>query len=66
MIHMSLQVCFRASGRMLKPRNKILVITNILILGFYGYIVNISGYFDKIIGKAKINKNTLKFMEILC
>ena len=28
--------------------------------------VNISGYFDKNIGKAKINKNTLKFMEIIC
>ena len=28
--------------------------------------VNIGGYFDKNIGKAKINKNTLKFMEILC
>ena len=28
--------------------------------------VNIGGYFDKNIGKEKINKNTLKFMEILC
>ena len=27
---------------------------------------NISGYFDKNIGNAKINKNTLKFLEILC
>ena len=27
---------------------------------------NIGGYFDKNIGNAKINKNTLKFMEILC
>ena len=28
--------------------------------------VNISGYFDKNIGEAKTNKNTLKFMKILC
>ena len=28
--------------------------------------VNIDEYFDKNIGKAKINKNILKFMEILC
>ena len=48
------------------PRNKISVITDISILGFYGYIENIGGYFDKNIGKAKINKNTLKFMKILC
>ena len=27
---------------------------------------NIGGYFHKNIGNAKINKNTLKFMEILC
>ena len=27
---------------------------------------NICGYFDKNIGNAKINKNTLKFTEILC
>ena len=27
---------------------------------------NIGGYFDKNIGNAKIYKNTLKFMEILC
>ena len=47
-------------------RNKISVITDISVLGFYGYIGNISGYFDKNIGKTKINKNTLKFMEILC
>ena len=43
---------------LLGARNKISVITDIS--------VNIGGYFDKNIGKAKINKNTLKFMEILC
>ena len=42
------------------------VIMDISVLEFYGYIKNIDGYFDKNIGKAKINKNTLKFMEILC
>ena len=47
-------------------RNKISVITDISVLGFYGYIGNIGGYFDKNIGKTKINKNTLKFIEILC
>ena len=49
-----------------KPRNKISVITDILVLGFYGYFGNIGGYFDKNINKAKINKNTLKFIELLC
>ena len=52
--------------RYLQVRNKISVITDISVLGFYGYIGNIGGYFDKNIGKAKIKKNTLKFMEILC
>ena len=47
------------------PRNKISVITDISVLGFYGYIGNIDKYFDKNISKSKINKNTLKFMEIL-
>ena len=28
--------------------------------------VNIDGYFDKNIDKAKINKNTLKFIKIFC
>ena len=42
-----------------EARNKILIITDISVLGFYGYIGNIYGYFDKNIGKAKINKNTL-------
>ena len=27
---------------------------------------NIGGYFDKNIGNARINKNTLKFTDILC
>ena len=36
------------------------------VLGFYGYIGNIDEYYDKSIGKVKINKNTLKFLEILC
>ena len=39
---------------------------DILVLRFYEYIINIGGYFDKNIGKVKINKNTLKLMEILC
>ena len=50
----------------MRAKNKISVITNISVLGFYRYIGNISGYFDKNIYKVKINKNTLKFMEILC
>ena len=50
----------------LQPRIKISMIMDISVFGFYGYIGNIGGYFDKNIGKAKINKNTLKFMEILC
>ena len=64
---------------LLQSRNKISIILNISILGFYeniggyfdknigGYFdKNIGGYFDKNIGNAKINQNTLKFMEILC
>ena len=43
---------------------KISVITDLSILKFYGYIGNICEYFDKNIGKVKINKN--KFMKILC
>ena len=50
----------------LKPRNKISVITDISVLGFTEISENIGGYFDKNIGNEKINKNTLKFMEILC
>ena len=41
------------------PRDKKSIIMNISILEFYGYI---DGYFDKNIGKVKINKNTLKFI----
>ena len=43
---------------LLGARNKISVINDIS--------VNIGEYFDKNIGKEKINKKTLKFMEILC
>ena len=50
---------------LLLANNKISVITNILVLKFYEYIINIDGYFDKNIGKTKINKNTLKLMEII-
>ena len=32
-----------------------------MVFGFYGYI---DGYFEKNIGKMKINKNILKFMKI--
>ena len=51
---------------LVNSRIKISVITDISILEFYEYIGNIGEYFDKNIGKIKINKNTLKFMEILC
>ena len=44
-------------------RLKILVSTDILVLGFYGYI---DVYFYMNIDILKINKNTLKFIEILC
>ena len=49
-----------------EPRIKISVIIDISVLGFYGFIGNIGEYFDKNIGRVEINKNTLKFMEILC
>ena len=51
---------------MLWAKMKISVITDISVLGFYGYIGNINKYFDKNIGKTKINKNALKFIEIFC
>ena len=51
---------------MLWAKMKISVITDISVLGFYGYIGNINRYFDKNIGKTKINKNALKFIEIFC
>ena len=44
-------------------RLKILVSTDISVLGFYEYI---GGYFYMNIDISEINKNTLKFMEILC
>ena len=36
---------------------------DVSVLGFYGYI---NGYFYMNIDISKINKNILKFMEILC
>ena len=44
---------------------EILVSTDISVLGFYGYIEFICGYFYMSIDISEINKNTLKFMEIL-
>lgn len=44
-------------------RFKILVLMDISLLGFYKYI---SGYFFMNIDIVKTNKNTLKFMVILC
>ena len=44
------------------PVLKISVSTDISVLGFYGYI---DEYFYMNINILKINKNTLKFMEIL-
>ena len=58
--------------------NKISVITDISVLEFYGYIINIGkismdiltkismDILTKISVKRKINKNTMKLMEILC
>ena len=48
-----------------QSRLKISVSTDISILGFYGYIGYIGGYFYMNIDISEINKNTLKFMEIL-
>ena len=48
-----------------RPRIEISVSTDISILGFYRYIEYISEYFYMNIDISKINKNTLKFMEIL-
>ena len=50
-------------ARVLRVRFKILASTDILVLGFYRYI---GGYFYMNIDISKINKNTLKFIEILC
>ena len=44
---------------------EISVSTDISLLGFYGYIRYIGGYFYMNIDISEINKNTLKFMEIL-
>ena len=44
---------------------KIPVSTDISVLGFYEYIGYIGGYFYMNIDISEINKNTLKFMEIL-
>ena len=45
---------------------KISILTDILVLEFYEYIGYIGGYFYMNIDILEINKNTLKFMEILC
>ena len=47
-------------------RLEISVLTGISVLEFYGYIGYIGRYFYMSINISKINKNTLKFMEILC
>ena len=44
---------------------EISISTDISVLGFYGYIGFIGGYFYMSIDISEINKNTLKFMEIL-
>ena len=43
----------RGVGEM-RAKNKISVIMDISVFGFYGYIENIGGYFDKNIGSIKI------------
>ena len=45
---------------MYQARLKISILTNIPVVGFYGE------YFYMNIDILEINKNTLKFMEILC
>ena len=47
--------------RSLPPRIKISDLTDISVLGFYGYI---SEYFYINIDNVEIKKNTLKFLEI--
>ena len=42
----------------MRPWFEISVNTNILVFGFYKYIKNIGGYFDKNIGKTKIIQNS--------
>ena len=43
---------------------EILILTNISVLGFYGYIGYIGRFFYMNIDISEINKNTLKFMKI--
>ena len=45
------------------PKFEILVNTNISILGFYGYIKNIGGYFDKNIDNIEMVQNSCKCLE---
>ena len=49
---------------------KISINTDISVIGFYGYILNIGGYFYKNIGKLKIILNSINifvlFMIIIC
>ena len=52
-------------GHVVGARMKISISTNISVREFYGYIRYISGYFYMNIDISEINKNTLKFMEIL-
>ena len=47
------------------PVLKISISTDISVLGFYGYI-DFDGYFYINIDISEINKNALKFMEMLC
>ena len=54
----------------LYPRLEISVLMDISVLAFYGYIgyirdIYIGGYFFMNIDISKINKNTLKFINIL-
>ena len=49
----------------LLSRMEISVSTDISVLGFYGYIRYIGGYFYMNIDISEIYKNTLKLMEIL-
>ena len=44
---------------------KISVSTDISVIGFYGYIGYIGGYFYINIDISEINKNTFKLMETL-
>ena len=45
---------------------KISVSTDLSVFEFYGYIGDIGGYFYMNIDISEINKNGLKFIEILC